>query len=100
MIEYLRDARIFHLHNEFLSLVLLLRDDEKGMPELLQAYLGAPLDDPRTAVTFRQNEGASFDSLRQILPYACPTDGRGDYRPPMVSVAVRLSPFSFVPAAS
>ena len=84
MIEYLSEKRLFHLHNEELSLVLILRDDEKGLPELLQVYLGAPLDDPRSALTFQLNEGASFDSLRQILPYACPTDGRGDYRPSMV----------------
>ena len=84
MIEYLGKERLFHLHNAYLSLVLCLRDDEKGMPELLQAYLGAPLDDPENALTFQTSEGASFDSLRQILPYACPTDGRGDYRPSMV----------------
>lgn len=86
MIEFLKEKRLFHLHNDELSLVLMLRDDEKGLPELLQVYLGAPLNDPASALTFQLNEGASFDSLRQILPYACPTDGRGDYRPSMVRV--------------
>ena len=86
MIEYLSDKQLFHLHNDHLSLVLMLRPDDKGLIELLQIYLGQPLDDPESALTFQQNEGASFDSLRQILPYACPTDGRGDYRPSMVRV--------------
>ena len=86
MIEFLSEKRLFHLHNDRLSLVLMLRPDEKGFPELIQVYLGSPLNDPASALTFQQNEGASFDSLRQILPYACPTDGRGDYRPSMVRV--------------
>ena len=85
MIEYLSDKGLFHLHNDSLSWVLMLREDEKGMKELLHIYAGAKLDDPARAITFQRNEGASFDSLRQILPYACPVDGRGDYRPPMVT---------------
>ena len=67
----------------------MLRDDEKGLPELLQVYLGAPLDDPASALTFQLNEGASFDSVRQTLPYACPTEGRGDYRPALVCAVDR-----------
>ena len=66
--------------------VLIVRADEEGCDELLMAHFGAPLDDPGAALPLiNERSGASFDSLRQILPYACPTDGRGDYRPPMVS---------------
>ena len=89
MIEYLSEKRLFHLHNDRLSFVLMLRSDEKGFPELLHVYIGTPLDNPENALILQQHEGASFDSLRQILPYACPTDGRGDYRPPMIRVKDR-----------
>ena len=30
------------------------------------------------------SEPLKYDSLRQVLPYACPTEGRGDYRPVLV----------------
>ena len=84
MIEFLPDARLFHLRNDFLSLVLTLRADEEGCDELLMNYLGAPVADPQAALFLSDlRPGASFDSLRQVLPYACPTEGRGDYRPPM-----------------
>ncbi|MBQ3668584.1 MAG: alpha-galactosidase [Clostridia bacterium] len=86
VIEFIRDKGLFHLHNDKVSWVLMLRDDELGMPELLHLYVGKPLDNAQSAVMLQTNEGASFDSLRQILPYACPTQGRGDYRPAMVSV--------------
>ena len=87
MIQYIASERLFHLHNCWLSLVLSVRDDEEGCGELLMAHFGAPLDNPEAALKLiNQRRGASFDSLRQVLPYACPTEGRGDYRTPMVSV--------------
>ena len=86
MIKYVDSQRLFHLHNEWLSAVLCIRTDEEGCDELLMAHFGAPLDDPEAALPLiNRRAGASFDSLRQVLPYACPTEGRGDYRPPMVS---------------
>ncbi|MCR4886774.1 MAG: hypothetical protein K5919_07650, partial [Clostridiales bacterium] len=87
MIQYIASERLFHLHNGWLSLILSVRADEEGCGELLMAHFGAPLDNPEAALKLiNQRRGASFDSLRQVLPYACPTEGRGDYRPPMVSV--------------
>ena len=84
MIEYLEQSRLFHLHNAYLSLVLTLRKDEEGCDELLLNYVGAPISDPEaTRFLSDLREGASFDSLREVLPYACPTEGRGDFRPPM-----------------
>ena len=86
MITYDESRRLFHLYNDLMSVVLCVRADEDGCDELLMAHFGAPLDDPGAALPLiNERSGASFDSLRQILPYACPTDGRGDYRPPMVS---------------
>ena len=85
MITFDPVRRLFHLRNKSLSLVLYLWPDEEGMQELLMAYLGAPLHDPAACLPMiPQHEGASFDSLRQALPYACPTEGRGDYRPALV----------------
>ena len=85
MIEYIEKDRLFHLHNGSVSWVLALRRDENGQDDLLCAYVGAPLTDPASALIWQENEGASFDSLRQILPYALPTEGRGDYRPALLS---------------
>ena len=88
MIGFDAVRRLFHLRNASVSLVLSLRPDEEGALELLTAYLGAPLDDPAACLHWiNQREGASFDSLRQTLPYACPTEGRGDYRPALVCAA-------------
>ena len=88
MITFDAEKRLFHLKNEHVSLVLWLRQDDMGGEEPLMAYLGAPLCDPAAALPLiQQHDGASFDSLRQILPYACPTEGRGDYRPPLVCAA-------------
>ena len=85
MIVYDDQKKLFHLKNEYLSLVLCLRPDEEGTEELLMAYLGAPLTDPASSLYMTDlKDGASFDSLRQVLPYACPTDARGDYRPALV----------------
>ncbi len=82
MIEYVREQELFHLHNAFLSCVLALRRDEEGARELVMPYLGSPLTDPACCLSrLDLKEGASFDSLRQKLPYACPTAGRGNYRP-------------------
>ena len=82
MIVFDPDKQLFHLSNGVISLVLALKKDEEGKKELLWAYLGAALSDPASCLYLtRAREGASFDSLRQALPYACPTDGRGDYRP-------------------
>ena len=73
---------LFHLRNSFLSLVLCIRPDGDGEQELLMPYLGLAIDDPASCLYLCQPRyGASFDSPRQSLPYACPTDGRGDYRP-------------------
>ena len=86
MITYIGSKKLFHLHNERMSVVLCVRTDDDGCDELLMAHFGAPLTDPAAALPLiNERRGASFDSLRQVLPYACPTDGRGDYRPPMVS---------------
>ena len=85
MISFDAAQGIFHLQNKFLSLVLCLRPDEEGERELLMAYLGEPLQNPASCLYMTElSEGASFDSLRQVLPYACPTEGRGDYRPVLV----------------
>ena len=85
MIAYDEKSRVFHLSNGLLSLVLCLRPDEFGRMELLMAHLGAPVDDPEACLYLtRTHDGASFDSQRQVLPYACPTEGRGDYRPALV----------------
>ena len=76
---------LFHLRNDFLSLVLRVQADGDGERELLMPYLGQPLGDPASCLYLCQPRGgASFDSPRQTLPYACPTDGRGDYRPALV----------------
>lgn len=86
MITFIEEKRLFHLHNDFLSVVLSLRKDEHGHDELLMPFFGAPLEDPAVVLPLiNEKDGASFDSLRQILPYACPTEGRGDFRPVMVS---------------
>ncbi len=85
MIEYLAEEKLFHLHNEQVSWVFALKADESGAEELLHAYVGAPLKDPARCVCWKETEGASFDALRQILPYAAPTEGRGDFRPAMVA---------------
>ena len=85
MISFDDKTRQFHLSNDCLSLVLGLRPDSREGEELLFAYLGPPLRDPASCLYLTEcAPGASFDTERQILPYACPTDGRGDYRPPMV----------------
>ena len=85
MISFDPARRLFHLRNDHVSLVLWLRPDEAGAEELLTAYLGAALNDPAVCLPLiSQREGASFDSLRQVLPYACPTEGRGDFRPALV----------------
>ncbi len=90
MIQYLDSSHLFHLRNRYLSVILSLREDEAGCSELLMVYFGAPAENPEAALAqLPCREGASFDSLRQILPYACPTEGRGDYRPPLVSVRDR-----------
>lgn len=87
MIQYIDSQRIFLLHNKWLSVVLCIYSDENKCDELLLTHFGAPLDNPGTTIPrISRRGGASFDTLRQILPYACPTEGRGDYRPPMVSV--------------
>ena len=76
---------IFHLRNDFVSLVLCVRPDGDGKQELLMPYLGPALADPASCLYLcTPRGGASFDSPRQALPYACPTDGRGDYRPALV----------------
>ncbi len=77
--------KIFHLRNRHVSLALRVQPDGDGEQELLLPYLGSPLDDPASCLYLcAPRGGASFDSPRQTLPYACPTDGRGDYRPALV----------------
>ena len=101
MITYDESRRLFHLYNDLMSVVLCVRADEDGCDELLMAHFGAPLDDPGAALPLiNERSGASFDSLRQILPYACPTDGRGERArarspacpPPMWSGTMRPPP--------
>ena len=85
MIHFDENNHLFHLHNGRISCVLSLFRDEKGCDELLMPYYGAPLADPAAALQWiHRANGNSFDGDRQYLPYACPTDGRGDYRPTMV----------------
>ncbi|MBR3020198.1 MAG: alpha-galactosidase [Clostridia bacterium] len=85
MIHYDGMNNTFHLRNDDVSLVLCVQPDGDGEKELLMPYLGAPLNDPASCLYLCQPRGgASFDSPRQTLPYACPTDGRGDYRPALV----------------
>lgn len=85
MITFNSEKRVFHLHNAYVSCVLSIRTDDDGCDELLQTYWGAPVSDPLSTLYLADmREGASFDSLRQVLPYACPTAGRGDYRPALV----------------
>ena len=85
MITFDREKRVFHLYNAQVSCVLCIRTDDDGCDELLQTYWGAPVSDPGSTLFLADlREGASFDSLRQVLPYACPTAGRGDYRPTLV----------------
>ena len=85
MITFDSEKRVFHLHNAHVSCVLSIRTDDDGCDELLQTYWGAPVSDPLSTLFLADlHEGASFDSLRQVLPYACPTAGRGDYRPALV----------------
>ncbi len=86
-LEINQEKRCFHLYNDSLSLVLWVRDDAKGNPEVIQAYFGGRLMDAACCIQpCIWQEGASFDSIRQMLPYACPTDGRGDFRPPLLSL--------------
>ena len=86
MIQYDSFNKTFHLRNAFVSLVLCVRPDGDGEAELLMPYFGAPLKDAASCLYLCQPRGgASFDSPRQTLPYACPTEGRGDYRPALVS---------------
>lgn len=87
MISYEAETKSFHLTNRRLSCVLMLNQEEDG-ETLIMSYLGAPL----SAVRGKQlaedlNEQESSDSQRDRLPYACPTEGSGDYRP--VSLRVR-----------
>ena len=90
MIRFDSKKRTFHLRNGYLSMILSLRADEEGREELLTAYLGEPLEEADSCLYMTDlREGASFDSLRQVLPYACPTEGRGDYRPALVSAVER-----------
>ena len=85
MIQIDQTNQLFHLRNDYLSLVLRVQADGDGEQELLMPYLGRPLDDPTSCLYLCQPRGgASFDSPRQTLPYTCPTDGRGDYRPALV----------------
>ncbi|MBQ7656412.1 MAG: alpha-galactosidase [Clostridia bacterium] len=85
MIQFDETNQTFHLRNAFVSLVLRVQPDGDGEKELLMPYLGAALDDPASCLYLCQpRDGASFDSPRQTLPYACPTEGRGDYRPALV----------------
>lgn len=85
MIQYDAENRLFHLHNAQISCVLSLLKDELGYDELMMPYFGTPLADPSAALKqINHTNGVSFDTDRQYLPYACPTDGRGDYRPVML----------------
>ncbi len=85
MIAFDKEKMLFHWTNGLVSLVLCVRPDGDGEAELLMPYLGAALTDSASCLYLAEGRGgASFDSPRQALPYACPTDGRGDYRPALV----------------
>ena len=86
MIEFKEDIGLFHLSNREMSVVLSLRDDGDAGKELLLAYLGNRIDQPEHALSLINTRRVSnMDFLRDMLPYACPTEGRGDFRPIMVS---------------
>ena len=78
---------IFHLYNDSISLVLCVLPDENGHRELLMPYFGSRIERPESVI---QPElwmpVASFDTHRQLVPFALPTDGRGDFRPSMLRV--------------
>ena len=88
MIYFDDSLQLFHAYNDGISIVLWVREDVHGLKEIQMPYVGAPLKHPQAALhpeDFRTR--ASFDSERQMLPYAVPTDGRGDFRPCMLRVA-------------
>lgn len=86
MITFERQNGVFRLNNEVLSAVLTLREDDLGCRELLLTYLGAPIQELDCADRMEYPQLATHESERMALPYACPTEGRGDYRPSMVRV--------------
>lgn len=83
------EGPVFHLYNEFVSLVLAVRTDpEGGYQEVCLTHFGYPIDEPlNTLDRLILENGSSNDSLRQIMPYAFPTEGRGDYRVPLFAEA-------------
>ena len=83
MIAFDNEQRVFHLSNGKLSMVLTLRSDAGYGEELLLSHFGAPVGDPAACAPAVENH-ASVDAERSTLPYACPADGRGDYRPSML----------------
>lgn len=86
MITFEEAKGVFRLNNEVISAVLTLREDSLGCRELLLTYLGAPVQGADCASRMDYPQLASHESERMALPYACPTEGRGDYRPSMVRV--------------
>ena len=85
MFTYIPEKKLFHLTNGEISLCFALVSDNPSGEELCLTHLGGALTNPACTLNrLDLHEGASFDSLRQIEPYACPTDGRGDYRMPMI----------------
>lgn len=79
MIIFDEIANTFHLKNDLISCVLSLHENE-----LMMSYLGAAIDNP--PVYHWNDPHDSFDLPNDRRPYACPTDGNGDYRPAMVRV--------------
>lgn len=86
MITYEEQKGVFRLDNGLISAVLALREDDMGCRELLLTYLGGPIQGQDCADRMEYRHLASHESERMALPYACPTEGRGDYRPSMVRV--------------
>lgn len=84
MITFEEQKGVFRLDNEHLSMVLALRADDMGSRELLLTYLGLPIQGADCTERMEYPELSSHESERMALPYACPTEGRGDYRPCMV----------------
>ena len=85
MITFEEQRGVFRLDNGLISAVLALREDDMGCKELLMTYLGGPIQGQDCVDRMDySHQLASHESERMALPYACPTEGRGDYRPSMV----------------
>ena len=88
MIHFDDSHQIFHVYNDLMSIVLWVRQDVHGLREIQMLHAGEKLVHPEFALHPEDfMSRASFDSERQVLPFAVPIDGRGDFRPCMLRVA-------------